>query len=65
MGNAQNAGVRIANLTEVLLVYVIKQVGPLYWGVIKPGKRVSRHTGRVWFTVVTYPYDGTNEPTTW
>ena len=27
--------------------------------------RVSRHTGRVWFTVETYPYDGTNEPTTW
>ena len=65
MGNAQNAGVRIANLTEVPLVYVIKQVGPSYWGVIKPGKRVSRHTGRVWFTVETYPYDGTNEPTSW
>ena len=66
MGNTESsASVRIANQTELPLVYVIKQVGPLYWGVIQPGERVTRHTGRVWFTVETYPYDGSNEPTTW
>lgn len=68
MGNEQSLesdqSVRIANLTEVPLVYVISQVGPLYWGVIQPGERVSRHTGRVWFTVDCFPYDGHNEPQT-
>lgn len=65
MGNVESAGIRIANETSVSLVYVISQLGPLYWGVIQPGERVSRHTGRVWFTVETYPYDGRNEPSTW
>lgn len=64
MGNEQSASVRIANQTEVPLVYVISQVGPLYWGVIQPGERVTRVTGRVWFTVKCYPYDGQNEPAT-
>ncbi|CAM6100183.1 unnamed protein product [Calypogeia fissa] len=56
--------VRIANQTEIPLVYVISQVGPLYWGVIQPGERVTKITGRVWFTITCYPYDGKNEPTT-
>ncbi|KAG7389241.1 hypothetical protein PHYPSEUDO_010799 [Phytophthora pseudosyringae] len=64
MGNEQSASVRIANETEIPLVFVISQVGPLYWGVINPGERVTRITGRVWFTVKCYPYDGHNEPTT-
>ena len=58
-----NASIRIANQTEVPLVYVISMLGPLYWGVIQPGDRVTRQTGRVWFTVTCYPYDGKNEPT--
>ncbi|KAG9853808.1 hypothetical protein KCU98_g3019, partial [Aureobasidium melanogenum] len=68
MGNQQSLetgqSVRIANLTEIPLVYVISQVGPLYWGVIQPGERVTRCTGRVWFTVQCYPYNGKNEPQT-
>ncbi|KAL8935865.1 MAG: hypothetical protein Q9216_005216 [Gyalolechia sp. 2 TL-2023] len=67
MGNSQsmeeNASVRIANQTEVPLVYVLSMLGPLYWGVIQPGDRVTRQTGRVWFTVTCYPYTGDNEPT--
>ena len=67
MGNSQsmeqNASVRIANQTEIPLVYVLSMLGPLYWGVIQPGDRVTRQTGRVWFTVTCYPYDGKNEPT--
>ncbi|CAM6089785.1 unnamed protein product [Calypogeia fissa] len=62
MANWQS--VRIANQTEIPLVYVISQVGPLYWGVIQPDERVTRVTGRVWFTITCYPYDGKNEPTT-
>jgi hypothetical protein len=45
-------------------VYVIKQVGNLYWGVLQPGERKTVVTGRVWFTLVVFPYDGSNEPTT-
>ena len=64
MGNAESTqSVRIANQTEVPLVYVLSMLGPLYWGVIQPGDRVTRQTGRVWFTVTCYPYDGKNEPT--
>ena len=59
----ENQSVRIANQTEVPLVYVLSMLGPLYWGVIQPGERVTRQTGRVWFTVTCYPYDGNNEPT--
>ena len=55
--------IRIANQTELPLVYVISQVGVLYRGIIQPGERVIRLTGRVWFTVTCYPYDGTNLPT--
>ncbi|KAJ5492557.1 hypothetical protein N7539_001303 [Penicillium diatomitis] len=66
MGNEQsmeeNASVRIANQTEIPLVYVLSMPGPLYWGVLQPGERVTRQTGRVWFTVTCYPYDGHNEP---
>ena len=51
MGNSQsreeNESVRIANQTEVPLVYVLSMLGPLYWGVIQPGDRVTRQTGRV------------------
>ena len=59
----ENHSVRIANQIEVRLVYVLSMLGPLYWGVIQPGARVTRQTGRVWFTVTCYPYDGNNEPT--
>jgi hypothetical protein len=45
-------------------VYVIEQIGNLYWGVLQPGERKTVVTGRVRFTLVVYPYDGTNEPTT-
>jgi hypothetical protein len=68
MGNQQSLesdqSVRIANFTGIPLVYVISQVGPLYWGVIQPGERVTRCTGRVWFTIDCFPYDGDNEPKT-
>ena len=68
MGNSQSLeddqSVRIANLTELPLVYVISQIGPLYWGVIQPGQRVTRCTGRVWFTIDCFPYNGENEPQT-
>lgn len=68
MGNEQsleqNQSVRIANFTEFPLVYVISQLGPLYWGVIQPGERVTRCTGRFWFTIDCFAYDGTNEPET-
>ena len=67
MGNEQSRiesqSVRIANETEVPLVYVLSMLGPLYWGVLQPGERVARQTGRVWFTVTCYPYTGDNEPT--
>lgn len=67
MGNQQSLerdqSIRIANQTEIPLVYAISQTGPLYWGVLQPGERVTRHTGRVWFTVTCYPYTGSNEPT--
>ena len=59
----ENQSVRIANQTEVPLVYVLSMLGRLYWGVIQPGDRVTRQTGRVWFTVTCYPYDGYNKPT--
>ncbi len=58
----ENHSVRIANETEIPLVYVLSMLGPLYWGVVQPGQRVTRQTGRVWFTVTCYPYDGKNEP---
>lgn len=49
MGNeqslARDQSVRIANLTEIPLVHVISQIGPLYWGVLQPGERVTRWTG--------------------
>jgi hypothetical protein len=45
-------------------VYVIEQIGNLSWGVLQPGERKTVVTGRVRFTLVAYPYDGTNEPTT-
>ncbi|KAL8883090.1 MAG: hypothetical protein Q9198_000013 [Flavoplaca austrocitrina] len=63
MGNTQSASVRITNQTEVPLVYVLSMLGPLYWGVIQPGDKVTRETGRVWLTVTCYPYTGDNEPT--
>ena len=67
MGNEQsmidNASVRIANQTEVPLVYVLSMLGPLYWGVLQPGDTITRQTGRVWFTVTCFPYTGDNEPT--
>lgn len=58
----RDQSVRIANFTELPLVYVISQIGPLYWGVIQPQERVTRCTGRVWFTVTCFPYNGFNEP---
>lgn len=68
MGNQQSLetdqSVRIANLTDIPLVYVISQVGPLCWGVLRPGKRITRCTGGVWFTIDCYAYDGINEPKT-
>jgi hypothetical protein len=68
MGNSesreQNESVRIANETEIPLVYVISMMNPLYWGVIQPGQSVTRQTGRVWVTVSTFPYTGLNEPDT-
>ena len=60
----RDQSVRIANFTEIPLVYVISQLGPLYWGVVQPNERVTRCTGRVWFTVTCYPWNGSNEPDT-
>ena len=55
MGNSQsmeeNHSVRIANETEIPLVYVLSMLGPLYWAVVQPGERVTRQTGKFWFTV--------------
>eukprot|EP00246_Nothoceros_aenigmaticus_P017771 TRINITY_DN8910_c0_g1_i1.p1 TRINITY_DN8910_c0_g1~~TRINITY_DN8910_c0_g1_i1.p1 ORF type:complete len:236 (+),score=26.27 TRINITY_DN8910_c0_g1_i1:76-783(+) len=51
------------NRTEVPLVFVISQVGPLFWGVLQPGESAIRKTGHVWFTIDMYLYDGKNEPT--
>jgi hypothetical protein len=59
-----DASIRIANQTEIPLVWVVSHVGPLYWGVLQPGQRVTQETGRCWFTVTCYPYDGHNQPTT-
>lgn len=36
----------------------------MHWGVLQPGQRRQVNTGRVWFTLACYPYDGNNEPTT-
>lgn len=55
--------VRIFNNTELPLVFVVSQIGPLYWGVLQPGERAVRVTGRVWFTITCFPYTGDNEPT--
>ena len=65
MGNAESSqSVRFANQTEIPLVCVISQVGPLYWRVLQPGERWTKQTGRVWFTLEAYPYTGGSEPTT-
>lgn len=58
----EDQSVRIANQTEWPLCYIISQANPLYYGVIQPGDRITRQTGRVWFTVSTFPYTGTGEP---
>jgi hypothetical protein len=64
MGLFWDESVRISNETEIPLVYVIGMAGPMYWGVLQPEERMTKETGRVWFTVTCYPYDGHNEPTT-
>lgn len=62
--DAENTeSVRVANQTEIPLVFVVRQVGPLHWKVLQPGERWSKQTGRVWFTLDAFPYDGNNEPT--
>lgn len=59
----ENESVRIANETELPVCYVISEGAPLYYGVIQPGDRITRQTGRVWFSVSTFPYTGAGEPT--
>ena len=58
----------MANQTNIPLHYSIEQVSPLYWGTIQPGERITKQTGRVWFTVrfcaAATNYDKVDPPST-
>lgn len=43
-------GFVIRNETDYPIDFSLEQVGPLYYGIIMPGKTITRHTGAVWFT---------------
>jgi len=44
-------GFLIRNETDFDLDISLNQVGPLYYGVVKPGETFIRDTGAVWFTI--------------
>ena len=62
MGNALGK-VCAANESEIPVVVVVSQAGPLYWKALQPGQSWTQKTGKVWFTLEAYPYTGNNEPT--
>lgn len=62
MGNALGK-VCVANESEIPVVVVVSQAGPLYWTALQPGQSWTQETGKVWFTLEVYPYTGNNEPT--
>ena len=59
-------GVSIRNNSEIDLLVILSQVGPLYWNTepLKPGETWHRDTGKVWFTVAVLPFEETLVPTT-
>lgn len=63
MGAIESRSVRIYNQTDFPILYVLRMPSPYYWGVIEPGQRVVRDTGRVWFTVTVEAYDGKGDVT--
>lgn len=44
-------GFEIKNETQMRLQMSLDQVGPLYFGLVDPGKTFVRDTGAVWFTI--------------
>ena len=62
MGNALGK-VCVANESEIPVVVVVSQAGPLYWTALQPGQSWTQKTGKVWFTLEVYPFTGNNKPT--
>ncbi len=48
---ARKHGFKIVNKTDFPIQVSLNQVGPLYWGIVEPGKTWHRPTGAVWFTI--------------
>jgi len=49
-------GFKIVNKSAFPIQVSLNQVGPLYWGIIEPGKTWHRPTGAVWFTIKSETY---------
>lgn len=59
-------GFEIKNNTQWPVQVSLEQVGPLFWGVVQPGKTFKRDTGAVWFTIkATIVPDGKPSIKTW
>lgn len=59
-------GFLVRNETNLTLDVSLEQVGPLYWGMVKPGAVWYKKTGAVWFTLVAqYNIDGKERYDTW
>jgi len=62
----KSPGFVIHNETIWPVEVALAQVGPLYWGVVQPGKTFTRSTGAVWFTIDgQVSLDGKEHISTW
>mmetsp|Transcript_25357 Transcript_25357/g.38342 ORF Transcript_25357/g.38342 Transcript_25357/m.38342 type:complete len:249 (-) Transcript_25357:151-897(-) len=53
---ARKHGFKVVNKTAFPIQVSLNQVGPLYWGIVEPGKTWHRPTGAVWFTIKAETY---------
>lgn len=59
-------GFLIRNETDFELDVSLEQIGPLYYGIVKPGDYFFRKTGAVWFTIAASTnIDGKEKYDTW
>ncbi|MCF8179429.1 MAG: hypothetical protein K9J74_13040 [Sulfuritalea sp.] len=59
-------GFHIRNETNLIVDVSLEQVGPLYWGMVKPGQTWHKPTGAVWFSIkASYNIDGKEKYDTW
>jgi hypothetical protein len=62
----QSPGFEIYNGTIWPLQIALKQVGPLYYGIVQPGQYFRRDTGAVWFTInASIALDGKEHISDW